>query len=174
MSKLSSPRGPPRAPPPPSELGKENILDVKAAVTSATSCASAAAAKQLDNYIIVDVGANLTNKKFSRDLDSVIQRAKDSGVTKIMVTGTSVQSSRDALRLSRLYPGALYATAGMYIKYIFIMLLRNRVSPGWISFSGIHPHDAKSWDAELDDFGGGGESTLTSRSTYLELQDTHS
>ena len=131
MSKLSSPRGPPRAPqpPPPSELGKENILDVKAAVTSATSCASAAAAKQLDNYIIVDVGANLTNKKFSRDLDSVIQRAKDSGVTKIMVTGTSVQSSRDALRLSRLYPGALYATAGMYI-YISRMFLRNRVSPG--------------------------------------------
>ena len=56
---------------------------------------------QLDNYIIVDVGANLTNKKFSRDLDSVIQRAKDSGVSKIMVTGTSLQSSRDALRLSR-------------------------------------------------------------------------
>ena len=35
--------------------------------------------KQLDNYIIVDIGANLTNKKFSRDLDSVVQRAKDSG-----------------------------------------------------------------------------------------------
>ena len=36
--------------------------------------------KQLeDNYIIVDVGANLTNKKFSRDLDAVIQRAKDAG-----------------------------------------------------------------------------------------------
>jgi hypothetical protein len=32
-----------------------------------------------DNYVIVDIGANLTNKKFSRDLDSVIQRAKDSG-----------------------------------------------------------------------------------------------
>ena len=29
---------------------------------------------KLDNYIIVDVGANLTNKKFSRDLDAVIQR----------------------------------------------------------------------------------------------------
>ena len=27
----------------------------------------------LDNYIIVDVGANLTNKKFARDLDAVIQ-----------------------------------------------------------------------------------------------------
>lgn len=32
-----------------------------------------------DNYVIVDIGANLTNKKYSRDLDSVIQRAKDAG-----------------------------------------------------------------------------------------------
>ena len=29
-----------------------------------------------------------------------------------MATGTSLTSSRDALRLSRLYPGVLYATAG--------------------------------------------------------------
>ena len=34
---------------------------------------------KLSNYIIVDIGANLTNKKFSRDLDQVIQRATDSG-----------------------------------------------------------------------------------------------
>ena len=27
---------------------------------------------KLSNYIIVDIGANLTNKKFSRDLDQVI------------------------------------------------------------------------------------------------------
>ena len=80
----------------------------------------------IDNYIIVDVGANLTNKKFARDLDAVIQRAKDAGVSKIMVTGTSMQASKDALRLSRLYPGSLYATAG------------------------VHPHDAKSWDEEED------------------------
>lgn len=32
-----------------------------------------------ENYILIDVGANLTNKKFSRDLDSVIRRAQDSG-----------------------------------------------------------------------------------------------
>lgn len=32
-----------------------------------------------ENLIVVDVGANLTNKKYIRDLDSVIQRAKDSG-----------------------------------------------------------------------------------------------
>jgi len=76
----------------------------------------------IDNYIIVDIGANLTNKKFSRDLDNVIQRARDAGVSKIMVTGTTMQTTKEALRLTRLYPSALYCTAG------------------------IHPHDAKSWD----------------------------
>ncbi|XP_022911823.1 3'-5' ssDNA/RNA exonuclease TatD [Onthophagus taurus] len=77
-----------------------------------------------ENLIVVDVGANLTNKKYSRDLDSVIQRAKDSGVQKIMVTGTSVKTSKEALRLTRIYPGVLYSTAG------------------------IHPHDAKSYTEE--------------------------
>lgn len=38
------------------------------------------------NYILIDIGANLTNKKFSRDVDSVVQRAKESGVQKIMVS----------------------------------------------------------------------------------------
>jgi TatD DNase family protein len=33
-----------------------------------------------ENYIIIDVGANLTNKKYGRDLDSVVQRAKDAGM----------------------------------------------------------------------------------------------
>lgn len=32
-----------------------------------------------ENYIIVDIGANLTNKKFTRDLDSVVGRARDAG-----------------------------------------------------------------------------------------------
>ncbi|XP_066244927.1 3'-5' ssDNA/RNA exonuclease TatD [Euwallacea similis] len=83
---------------------------------------AAAMEKCYENYILIDVGANLTNKKYSRDLDSVIQRAKDSGVQKIMVTGMSVKGSKEALRLTRIYPGTLYSTAG------------------------IHPHDAKSYD----------------------------
>lgn len=73
-----------------------------------------------ENLIVIDVGANLTNKKYSRDLDSVVQRAKDAGVQKIMVPGTSVKSSKEALRLTRIYPDIIYSTAG------------------------IHPHDSKS------------------------------
>ncbi|XP_047471980.1 3'-5' ssDNA/RNA exonuclease TatD-like [Penaeus chinensis] len=80
-----------------------------------------------ENYIIVDIGANLTNKKFTRDLDSVVSRARDAGVHKIMVTGITVQSSKEALRLTRLFPETLYSTAG------------------------VHPHEAKTWDDETEE-----------------------
>lgn len=38
-----------------------------------------------DNYILIDVGANIINKKFARDVDSVIQRAKDAGKNNIVL-----------------------------------------------------------------------------------------
>ncbi|KAL1460961.1 hypothetical protein WDU94_012895 [Cyamophila willieti] len=82
---------------------------------------------QLDNYVLIDVGANLTNRKFSRDLESVVQRAKDAGVQKIIAIGSSLKSSKEALRLARIYPGMVYSTAG------------------------IHPHEAKSWDEDYMD-----------------------
>jgi hypothetical protein len=31
------------------------------------------------NLILIDTGSNLTNKKFSRDLDQVIERSKNAG-----------------------------------------------------------------------------------------------
>ena len=36
-----------------------------------------------ENLILIDSGANLTNKKYLRDLDSVLKRAQDSGNSKI-------------------------------------------------------------------------------------------
>ncbi|OWA54243.1 3'-5' ssDNA/RNA exonuclease TatD [Hypsibius exemplaris] len=73
-------------------------------------------------YQLVDIGANLTSGKFGRELDQVVERAKEAGVFKIMVTGSSIESSKDSLRLSRLYPNHLFSTAG------------------------VHPHEAKEWD----------------------------
>ncbi len=32
-----------------------------------------------DRYLLVDIGANLTNRKYNKDLDSVVARAKESG-----------------------------------------------------------------------------------------------
>lgn len=63
------------------------------------------------------------------------------GVQKIMVTGTSVKTSKEALRLTRIYPGALYSTAGMFL-YSKSFVKINQ------TFLGIHPHDAKSYTDE--------------------------
>ncbi len=64
--------------------------------------------------ILVDIGANLTHDSFDDDRDQMIERAADVGVTRIVVTGTNGNSSRDALALARTRPGKLYATAGMH------------------------------------------------------------
>lgn len=40
-----------------------------------------------ENLILIDVGANLTNKKYSRDLDAVVQRAQDSGQFAFIFSG---------------------------------------------------------------------------------------
>lgn len=50
---------------------EEQIADVELQSLSTTDSS--------ESYILVDIGANLTNKKYSRDLEAVIRRAKDAG-----------------------------------------------------------------------------------------------
>jgi TatD DNase family protein len=63
---------------------------------------------------LVDIGANLTHPAFREDLDAVLQRAREAGLEKIVVTGTSVAESSAALDLSSRYPETIYATAGVH------------------------------------------------------------
>ena len=72
----------------------------------------------------IDIGINLTNKQFAGEYDEVIDRAISAGVEQILLTGTSVRSSKEALALAKEYPETLFATAG------------------------IHPHDAKTINTE--------------------------
>lgn len=43
---------------------------------------------------------------------NILKLTSLAGVQKIMVTGTSVRNSKEALRLTRLYPSTIYSTAG--------------------------------------------------------------
>jgi TatD DNase family protein len=63
---------------------------------------------------LVDIGANLAHDSFDADRDAVLARAREAGVTRIVVTGSSLESSHKALALAREHPGALYATAGLH------------------------------------------------------------
>lgn len=62
----------------------------------------------------IDIGVNLTGSSFNNDLDRVIQRARDAGVTRMIVTGTDIDHSRRALELGHQYPDTLLSTAGIH------------------------------------------------------------
>lgn len=48
------------------------------------------------------------------DLSGLLDRAKQVGCTKLIVTGSSFKTSRDALTLAEGYPGTVYTTAGIH------------------------------------------------------------
>jgi TatD DNase family protein len=48
---------------------------------------------------VIDIGANLTHSAFAADLDEVLARARQAGVETIIVTGTTVEESRQASSL---------------------------------------------------------------------------
>jgi TatD DNase family protein len=62
---------------------------------------------------LVDIGANLTHPAFHADLEEVLARAAAAGVSAMVVTGTSVAESTNALKAAKTYP-ELYATAGVH------------------------------------------------------------
>jgi len=61
---------------------------------------------------LVDIGANLTHASFRDDLGAVLARAREHGVARIIVTGTSVEESRRAAELADAH--GLHATAGVH------------------------------------------------------------
>jgi TatD DNase family protein len=65
-------------------------------------------------HAIVDIGANLAHDSFDDDRDAVLDRARDAGVAKIVVTGSSDDSNRQAATLAQAHPGFLYSTAGVH------------------------------------------------------------
>lgn len=75
---------------------------------------------------LIDIGANLTHESFRHDLGAVLERAREAGVERMVVTGASREGSLQALELARGHPGTLFATAG------------------------VHPHHAGDYAAETD------------------------
>ena len=67
---------------------------------------------------LVDIGANLTHAAFRDDLDAVLARARQAGVETVIVTGTTVDESRNA------------STLGLPFT------------------AGVHPHHAKDFSAQ--------------------------
>ncbi len=69
-----------------------------------------------------DIGVNLTSSQFAKDSADVIARGKAAGVNGILITGTNLKESVRAQEL-----------AAEYSQYCW-------------STTGVHPHDASSWN----------------------------
>ncbi|EPE05313.1 hypothetical protein F503_03918 [Ophiostoma piceae UAMH 11346] len=77
------------------------------------------------------------------DLVGVIQRSRDVGCTKLIVTGSSFKSSRDALQLAELFPSTVFTTAGIHPCSSAIFEARHT------------RHHEEDIDGEADDTAGG-------------------
>ncbi len=70
---------------------------------------------------LFDTHAHLHDPAFDGDRDDVLQRARDSGVRRLITVGTDLDTSVAAIEVAKHYDGV------------------------WASI-GVHPHDAKDWD----------------------------
>ena len=74
---------------------------------------------------LIDIGVNLTARQFKNDRDAVVKRGVEAGVSRMIVTGTSLPASEAARKLATRFPGQLFATAG------------------------VHPHGASDYTSEV-------------------------
>lgn len=77
------------------------------------------------NVELVDIGSNLGHDSFADDRAAVIERAVGAGVTRQVVTGADLPSSRAAAALAAAHPARLWSTAG------------------------VHPHHAQGFNPDL-------------------------
>eukprot|EP01095_Lingulamoeba_sp_RSL-Kostka_P016880 TRINITY_DN8470_c0_g1_i1.p1 TRINITY_DN8470_c0_g1~~TRINITY_DN8470_c0_g1_i1.p1 ORF type:complete len:330 (-),score=93.88 TRINITY_DN8470_c0_g1_i1:80-1069(-) len=80
---------------------------------------------------LFDIGANLTNYRFKKDLNKILQDSFDNNIKTIIITGTSEKASVDALNLIEKFHDdelvSLYSTCG------------------------VHPHDSKHYTDQTDE-----------------------
>jgi TatD DNase family protein len=72
---------------------------------------------QKGHFMLIDTHAHLDYPEFSEDLDEVLQRAEEAGVTRIITIGTGLESSRRAVALAEKYP-SIHAVVGIHPTYV--------------------------------------------------------
>ena len=75
---------------------------------------------------VVDIGINLTHKAFRKHWKHVVKRAIDAGVDTILLTGTSIDRSKESLGLAQQWKDDEKCSN------LFVTV-------------GVHPHDANTW-----------------------------
>ena len=127
----SQSQSPPQSPSTAAENGASNVtsasayrpryIDVRFPLTPPQPYCNAYGRKDPDRP---QIGINLADPIFrgvyngrqrhDDDLSGLVGRARQVGCTKLIVTGSSFRTSRDALAIAKDYPGTVYTTAGIH------------------------------------------------------------
>lgn len=67
----------------------------------------------LQKPVLIDSHAHIYYRDYAGDFDDMLKRADDAGVSAILVVGTDIESSREAVELAEKYP-QLYAAVGIH------------------------------------------------------------
>src|SRR5690242_5037986 len=62
---------------------------------------------------LIDSHAHIYYRDYAGDFDEMLKRAADAGVGAMLVVGTDIESSREAVELAEKYP-QLYASVGIH------------------------------------------------------------
>ena len=62
----------------------------------------------------IDTHCHLDGEEFAADLDEVVARAREAGVTKVLVPGIDLKSCQTVLDLCSQYPGYCYPMLGLH------------------------------------------------------------
>jgi len=65
-------------------------------------------------FSLVDIGLNLAHDSFDHDRDRVVSEAVTAGVRHMVITGSSLESTRAAIAIARASPQLFRATAGIH------------------------------------------------------------
>ena len=63
---------------------------------------------------LIDIGANLTHESYDSDREAVVSASLAAGVSQLIVTGATLNSTHAAIEMARRHPQHLYATAGVH------------------------------------------------------------
>lgn len=69
------------------------------------------------SYPLTDIGINLTDSAFDSDRETVLQDANAAGIKRMLITGTNVAESEQAISLCQQYPNQLFCTVGVHPHY---------------------------------------------------------
>ncbi|MCF1429218.1 MAG: TatD family hydrolase, partial [Shewanella sp.] len=72
----------------------------------------------------IDIAVNLIGSALESNIDTIIAEAESAGVSPLIVIGSDLPESQQAIGVCQRYPSLLYSTAG------------------------VHPHQASSWQAD--------------------------